>query len=85
MRIIQMKNGIIISPNPAEDYIEIKVGARHALPNPDIRILNVFGEIVKNPTQTLPEGEGLRIDVSGLPSGVYFVKIGKNVQKFIKI
>ena len=78
-------NGIEIYPNPAEDFIEISVGSRHGLPNPDIRIFNVFGETVKNPTPTLPEGEGLRIDVSGLPSGLYFVKVGDKVKKFVKI
>ena len=74
-----------ISPNPAEDFIEIFVGSRHASTNTDIRIFNIFGEIVKNPTQTLPEGESLRIDVSGLPSGMYFVRVGEKVGKFVKI
>ncbi len=81
----EAKHFLIISPNPAFDFIEISVGARHALPYPYIPIFNVFGEIVKNPTQTLPEGEGLRIDISGLPSGVYFVRVGEKVGKFAKI
>ncbi len=80
----QISNEFSISPNPATDFIEISVGSRHALTNTDIRIFNVFGETVKNPTQTLPEGEGLRINVSGLPSGVYFVRINNTVNKFIK-
>ena len=74
-----------IFPNPAEDFIVISVGSQHTVTNTDIRIFNVFGETVKNPTQTLPEGEGLRIDVSGLPSGVYFVRVGNKVGKFVKI
>ncbi len=81
----QQEMSFMISPNPASDFINISVGARHALPNPEISIFNVFGEIVKNPTQTLPEGEGIRIDVSGLPSGVYFVRVGDKVRKFLKI
>ncbi len=72
-----------IFPNPAEEFIEIYVGAQGSVP--DIRIFNVFGETVKNPTPTLSEGEGLRIDVSGLPSGVYFVRVGDKVMKFLKI
>ncbi len=74
---------LFLSPNPAADYIEISVGAQGTVS--DIRIFNVFGETVKNPTQTLPEGEGLRIDVSGLPSGVYFLRVGEKVRKFLKI
>ncbi len=82
---INISNNFQISPNPAEDFIEISVGSRHALTNTDIRIFNVFGEIVRNPTPTLPKGEGLRIDVSGLPSGVYFVRVGDKLMKFVKI
>ncbi len=76
-----------IFPNPASEFIEISVGSRHALPNADIRILNVFGEIVSTSVcsaDTSASG-GQRIDVSGLPSGVYFVRVGGRVMKFIKI
>ncbi len=38
-----------------------------------------------NLTPTLSKGEGVRIDVSNLSPGVYFVKIGGKVQKFVKI
>ncbi len=80
-------NTFLISPNPAEDYIEISVGARHALPYPDIRIFNVFGEIVSTSVcsaDTSASG-GQRIDVSDLPSGMYFVRVGDKVRKFLKI
>ncbi len=77
------KQQYLISPNPATDFIEISVGAQGTVPN--IRIFNVFGENVKNPSPSLPKGEGLRIDVSGLPSGVYFVRVGDKVGKFVKI
>ncbi len=53
----EAKDFLIISPNPAEDYIEISVGARHAFTNTDIRIFNVFGEILKNLSPSLSEGE----------------------------
>ncbi len=76
-----------ISPNPAKDYIEISVGSRHALTNKDFRIFNVFGELVSTSVcsaDTSASG-GQRIDVSGLPSGIYFVRVGEKVSKFIKI
>ncbi len=78
-----MKAEFSILPNPATDYIEIPIGAQGSVPN--IRIFNIFGEIVKNPTPTLPKGEGIRIVVSGLPSGAYFVRIGGKIGKFLKI
>jgi hypothetical protein len=50
-----------------------------------IKIYNVFGQIV-NPTPTLPASrEGVRIDVSGLAPGMYFVRVGGRMSKFIKI
>ncbi len=86
----QLTNGFEIYPNPAFEYIEISVGSRHALTNPDIRIFNVFGETVVNSSdlnnsQFSILNSQLRIDVSGLPSGVYFVRVGDKVGKFVKI
>ena len=88
-----------ISPNPATDFIEISYsplekGVRGL--SEQIRIYNVFGQEF-NPTPALPKGRGfaspplgedlggvLTLDVSSLPSGVYFVKVGEKKQKFIK-
>jgi hypothetical protein len=78
-----------ISPNPASDFIELSVGTRRAVSDQsDVRIFDVLGEIqtTPNPTPTLPaSGEGVRLDVSGLAPGMYFVRIGESVQKFIKL
>jgi hypothetical protein len=84
-------------PNPASDYIEINVGAgsKPALMI-EFEIFNIFGE--KNPTLTLPAGEGtskvlpngedlggfFRVDISNLAPGVYFIKIGDRFEKFVK-
>ncbi len=84
-------NSISLSPNPATDFIEISVPENdHTLKSAveGVRIFNVFGEEV---TTTPPfghpfelEGEALRIDVSALPPGVYFVRVGEKVGKFVK-
>jgi predicted GH43/DUF377 family glycosyl hydrolase len=85
------KNRLLISPNPASDYIEINVGAgsKPALENPGIEIYNVFGEkipprhfAVQNAT---PQEGNLKIDVSNLAPGVYFIKMGNKIEKFVKI
>ena len=76
-------------PNPASDFIEI-AGA-----DGEVRIWDVLGSeqlIVNseqgnrqnNPLTPFDKGN-LRIDVSGLAPGVYFVRIGDKVSKFIKI
>jgi hypothetical protein len=75
-----------ISPNPASDYIEIIVGNTHAYSLPeDLKIYNSLGECVMNLTPALSEGVGfIRIDVSQLPTGVYFVKTATTISSFIK-
>jgi hypothetical protein len=83
---------ILISPNPVHDYIEIS-----GLINPtvnrridgrvseEITIYNVLGEKVITLSPALSQSEReLRIDVSHLPTGMYFIKIGDKVQKFVK-
>jgi hypothetical protein len=78
---------LIISPNPASDYIEIyldKVILSEAK-NP-VKIYNTFGECVIDLTPTpLQKGEGLRINISHLPVGIYFLKFGNYLKKFIVV
>ena len=79
-----------VSPNPAYDLIEISVGYEQAEPiQSEIRIYNVLGEIQTTPSlHDIPRysgGETIRIDVSGLAPGMYFVRIGDKVSKFVKI
>ncbi len=79
-----------ISPNPASDFIEISVGANGSSPlQSDVRIYDVLGEIQTTPslrdTPPWKGGAKARIDVSSLAPGMYFVRIGDRVQKFVKI
>ncbi len=74
-----------ISPNPASDYIEIYPpleGSERG--RTEIKIYNTLGECVINvgANHYLPLQ---RIDISHLPVGVYFVKIGINTATFAKI
>jgi hypothetical protein len=51
----------------------------------NIEIYNVLGEKVKTLSPALSQSEReLRIDVSHLPTGMYFIKIGDKMQKFVK-
>ena len=64
--------GISITPNPSSDYINIVPFTKQ------IQIFNLYGN-------KLLESEFKdRIDVSGFPAGVYFLKSGSNVNKFLK-
>ncbi len=88
-----------IFPNPATDYVYINfadvgdLDGDHSHSNKiglgDVRIYTTFGECVTHLThinlaQTYAEGQWLRLDVSHLSAGVYFVRIGNKVEKFVK-
>jgi hypothetical protein len=63
-----------IIPNPTTDFIEVH--------NPNyekISILNILGETI------FTSSELSKIDVSSFPSGIYLVRIGGKVSKFVKI
>ena len=76
-----------IYPNPATDYITLTIpplekrGLGGVLK--EIKIFDIFGEpaLIVGAIHELP----LRIDISSLPAGVYFVKIGEKVSKFVKM
>ena len=71
-------------PNPARDYIEIDVGIGRdlSLPGNTIYVYNAIGECVISETGLRPVST--KIDVSGLPPGVYFVRSGGSCTKFVK-
>ena len=68
----------IISPNPAKDFLNIKLAAVEN--NGKMLIYNTLQQLVLQ----IPYQE--QIDISALPSGMYIVKDGKNtcVGKFVK-
>jgi photosystem II stability/assembly factor-like uncharacterized protein len=78
-----------ISPNPASDFIEISVGANGSSPlQSEVRIFDVYGQTVSPAGGGVSSADGggcIRIDVSGLPQGMYFVRVGDRVEKFVKI
>jgi hypothetical protein len=92
---------LTISPNPARDYLEINgsIGAcsneasliASEFAAESIQIFNTLGELVAqtspsviNQSQTRTS-DPLRIDVSTLAPGMYFIKIGNRVEKFVKM
>ncbi|MCO5252237.1 MAG: T9SS type A sorting domain-containing protein [Candidatus Kapabacteria bacterium] len=66
-----------IFPNPASDYITIQTSE-----GLEISILNLLGETVLSVNL---ESQSNRINVSSLAPGMYFIRIGNQIQKFIKL
>ena len=76
-----------ISPNPATNIIEISGINLRVKPvvvgSEEIRIYNVLGEMKIN--VGIQDFESQRIDVSFLTAGLYFVRVGDKVYKFVKL
>jgi hypothetical protein len=83
---IDVSNDITIFPNPASDYIDINIGEVILSCAKGLNIYNTMGECVFTLTPALSQREKeMRIDISGLAPGVYFVRVGGIVSKFIKL
>ena len=79
-------NGFNFYPNPAEDYIEISISDIGASPisSRKVQIFDILGiEVMFESIHTMTLSH--RINVSGLPTGVYYIKIGDRVEKFLKM
>ncbi len=80
-------DGMLIYPNPAAEYIEIKIDRW----SPSLRwtpseliIFNSIGECVL--TEPIhPMTRSHRMNIEGLPAGAYFVKCGTDVKMFVKM
>jgi len=89
-----VNNEIIVQPNPATEYITVNLSSinptlkRGVEGEVFIEIYDVMGMKIQstpfNLTPALSEEERARIDISNLTPGVYFVKIGDRVEKFVK-
>jgi hypothetical protein len=80
-----LENEILISPNPAIDFLVIQIGEGNFSFRPEkIYIYNYLGELSFSINNSFTNGD-LKIDISSLPSGIYFVKIGEKFTKFVKL
>ena len=71
---------IVVYPNPANSILFVETVCTPSLPDQTYRIINLMG-------QTLLQGhisaETQQIDISTLPSGMYFISVGKTTLKFV--
>jgi hypothetical protein len=80
--IMEEDANVVIYPNPA--HLSVSLMLTDKTDATDVFIYDVYGRIVKQ-YKLLSFGEaGVRLDVSSLQAGVYFVKIGDWSGKFVK-
>lgn len=73
-KAIQEINQIVISPIPVSDYLTIRFEGSQS-----VEIYSLLG------TKLIESDFKDKIDVSGLPPGIYFIRLGDKVSKFVKI
>ncbi len=71
-----------IYPNPANNYVNIDFTGKNT-DKISITVFNVVGVLVKN-TENIVSSKTIRLDVSGLVAGTYFVKIANQKGSCIK-
>jgi hypothetical protein len=77
------KGKLSVYPNPVSTHLTIEVIARNeATEGGNFQILNLLGQQVLT-GKTPPSGAG-GLDVSALPQGTYFLKVGAEQVKFVK-
>ena len=82
--VIESEKSVLITPNPATDYIDITVAGNRTLKNA-VRVYDVLGVCMGIHPLATSEGGHIRLDVSGLAAGVYFVRVGGKMYKFVKM
>ena len=69
-----------VYPNPANSVLFVETQSIASLPGQTYRITNLMGQ---NLLQGSINAENQRIDISMLPTGMYFITIGDATQKFV--
>ena len=75
-----------VYPNPCSDYLYLKnknIDKQQAK-YPLIRVLDVYGKVLKTAELSSFDGQ-IMLDVSSLPSGMYFIEGYGKTQRVIKI
>jgi hypothetical protein len=71
----------LITPNPVSEYIEIYLN--EVSQSKYILIYNTIGECIFNGKST--QGGIMKLNISNLPNGVYYMRTGNMIEKFIVI
>jgi hypothetical protein len=79
---LKNSNNFKIYPNPAHNNLVLTINKEQLVDK--IEILDITGKATNLVFHHEKNSKTLTIDVSKLENGVYFVKIGNSIQKFIK-
>ncbi|MFL5788434.1 MAG: S8 family serine peptidase, partial [Flavisolibacter sp.] len=81
---VNNSNVILVSPNPANEKIDIKFLNENVINNLIVRITNSIGQTVKTINTSKPQGLFyIPVFISNFPSGKYFISIYNNTNLLI--
>ena len=80
----------VIAPNPANEFITFQIQPSEGFEPSEgyqVHIFDILGIDVSPAGGGVNgvDGGGFRIDISHLPAGVYYIRIGDKVEKFLKM
>ena len=76
------ENGLAVYPNPADNILFVETQNFASLPTAtEYRITNPTGQTLLQGTITT---ENQQINIEKLPTGMYFINVGKQTMKFVK-
>jgi len=81
--VVKEKGEFLVYPNPATNSVKCIVNSEELNKNTSVFIYDVYGREIIHKILDLRQ-KTLKIDVSSLESGVYFIKVGEITRKFIK-
>ncbi|HTA83433.1 MAG TPA: T9SS type A sorting domain-containing protein, partial [Bacteroidia bacterium] len=81
-------NSISLYPNPVMNVMNITFTTSTGTTNALIRVIDMLGNEISTSNTTITNGRNIRMDVTSLPQGVYFVQVvtdkSTQVVRFIK-
>ncbi|MFI5222327.1 MAG: PKD domain-containing protein, partial [Bacteroidia bacterium] len=75
---------IKVYPNPAMNELFINFASQQNISDLNIEIFDLKGARIMSANQTVSSGSQMKIDVSGLDAGMYFLMINNKAVKFVK-
>lgn len=82
----QLENSFSIFPTAVSDYLNLIINDSNIFYSDNLWVYNQVGQIMINDEISLGESTNeTRLDVTILPPGNYFIRIGEEVQQFVKL
>jgi hypothetical protein len=71
---------IKIYPNPGNSIIQISI---NSYPGKEINIYDMLGDVVSKNENYQIKNDGIQLNISSLPNGMYYIKVGNQTRKFV--